>query len=186
MSVICQKIFWTFEQKERWLNEMSRRGLHLVAARWLWRYDFVENPDLRYVYHMEYVPEISFSKRSDRFLKLLRDSGFRYLYAVGDFGFSVQEYTPDVWTAPLYRQKHYARIAERAWIQLGFAAAFLAVDSASILQMNMRYAPLDWYGVYAAIMLFYAVNAVSNIVLALRGRKEAKADLLAESAAKKG
>jgi hypothetical protein len=189
MKTTYRKVFWTFEQKELWLNEMSRKGLHLTSARWPWHYDFVENPALRYVYHVEYIPKLSFTDRGDRYLMFLRDSGFLYLPTSVDFSFSIREYSQDVYTAPQYRQKHYARIAETLWWPFG-AAALGINNYVMFLQNNMGDRLAAGYHIFWAIILcifiFGIAQAVSNLVPALRGWKEAKAELIGESAVEKG
>jgi Protein of unknown function (DUF2812) len=66
---------WQDEAQERWLAEMSRKGLHLMEPQSLGRYLFVEGPAREYAYRLDFNKD----KPSDAYLQLIQDAGWEHL-----------------------------------------------------------------------------------------------------------
>ncbi|MEK3889131.1 DUF2812 domain-containing protein [Bacillus sp. FSL K6-3431] len=62
----------SIEKEEKWLTEMSRKGLHLKQYR-LFTYYFDEYPDESYIY------QIDFREADDDYFQLYQDAGWQYV-----------------------------------------------------------------------------------------------------------
>jgi hypothetical protein len=169
----CWKFFWTFEQKERWLNEMSQKGLRVAAARFFGCYDFVESFGEPYVYNLEYFPLIRIGDGQTLFRVFLREHGWRYVPMPGEYSLSVRVGAPDLAVQARYGRKHYLGLAKAFLPRVLFVVLLVFGDIvrsgqiASALQTSY-----EWHFVPSAVSCLVAVfcaHAVSNLVLALRG-----------------
>jgi len=71
---------WQDEQEEKWLEEMSERGFHLVKPGFFGRYEFRKGAPNRYVYRLDFLTN---SQQKKDYLQLFADAGWEY---VGEFG----------------------------------------------------------------------------------------------------
>ncbi len=53
------RFFWTYqhEEEEKWLNDLSKDGLHLSGKSSFLRYNFENDPGPMYVYRLDYNPD---------------------------------------------------------------------------------------------------------------------------------
>ena len=77
METSCRKTFWTFEQKERWLDSMSSNGYQLIYSRAFGRYYFELDQEKQNQYRVS--PTFFPSEAAPQFLlndgwSLLQDS----------------------------------------------------------------------------------------------------------------
>ncbi len=63
-----------YEKEEKWLNEMSARGLHLIAASAI-RYEFEEGVRGEYVYRLELLEYLPSHPESAAYLRFLEETG---------------------------------------------------------------------------------------------------------------
>ncbi|SHF72160.1 DUF2812 domain-containing protein [Ornithinibacillus halophilus] len=75
MTIKKFKIFLAsnIEKEEKWLTEMSNKGLHLTKYR-LMTYYFEEDPNNSYVYQTDFRPEAD-----EDYFQLYRDAGWEYV-----------------------------------------------------------------------------------------------------------
>jgi hypothetical protein len=71
---------WQDEQEEKWLEEMSERGFHLVKPGTFGRYAFRKGEPKRCVYRLDFLAN---SQQKEDYLQLFADAGWEY---VGEFG----------------------------------------------------------------------------------------------------
>lgn len=74
MKYVVRKIYWDYEKEEKWLNEMSAKGLALVDYSWC-RYVFVETPKNEYTYRIELLENLSTHAESIAYIKFLEENG---------------------------------------------------------------------------------------------------------------
>lgn len=67
-----------FEKEEKWLNEMSAKGLNLIAASGM-RYEFEEGGRGEYVYRLELLPYLPAHPESAAYLKFLEETGVEHI-----------------------------------------------------------------------------------------------------------
>ncbi len=73
------KFFWAWDddKEERWLEEMSREGLHLIALDGPFLYRFERGEPLRYAYRMDY--QTSREKDLANYRSIFEDAGWQLI-----------------------------------------------------------------------------------------------------------
>ncbi len=76
MKHIIRKWFWAwdFDKEEKWLNEMSSKGLHLTGVSFC-RYVFEEGNPGEYAYRLELLDNMPSHVQSIQYIKFLEDTG---------------------------------------------------------------------------------------------------------------
>jgi len=69
---------WDYDKEEKWLNEMSKKGLQLVHPGFL-RYVFEENTKDQYVYRLELLNNLPSHPESESYIRFLEDTGAEYV-----------------------------------------------------------------------------------------------------------
>lgn len=72
---------WDFEKEEKWLNEMSAKGLQLVAVG-LCKYVFEEGEKGEYAYRLELLKETPSNPESTSYIRFLEETGVEYIGSV--------------------------------------------------------------------------------------------------------
>lgn len=122
------KFFWNSDKEEKWLDEMSARGLGLISYSW-GRYEFEEIVRGKYQYRIELLNRLPSDPTSIAYLKFLEETGvdcvgsqMRWVYLrkkTSDGAF-------DLFSDLDSKLKHYTRIAQLwAFITAGNLIAFL-------------------------------------------------------------
>lgn len=106
------KLFYDYEMEEKWLNEMSAKGLHMIYYSWA-QYIFEEDSHKQYQYRIELLKERVSNPESLVYINFLKEndieqvaSYMRWVYlrkdvANGDF---------DLYTDKASKIVHYGRI----------------------------------------------------------------------------
>lgn len=83
MRLTKYKLFfaWNYEKEEKWLNEMSAKGLQLVDAG-ICRYVFEENAKDKYVYRLELLNNVPSHAESVSYIRFLEETGVEYIDSV--------------------------------------------------------------------------------------------------------
>ena len=112
MKYIVRKAFYDFEKEEKYLNDMSARGMAFTDYSWC-RYVFEDAPPGKYVYRLELLENPANHPESMNYIKFMEESGveivsyymrwvyFRKKAADGPF---------DIYTDLDSRIVHYTRI----------------------------------------------------------------------------
>jgi len=74
MKTIIWKAYYNYEKEEKWLNEMSAKGLALTDYSWA-RYVFKEEPNNLYTYRIELLEKFSKHPESQNYIKFLEENG---------------------------------------------------------------------------------------------------------------
>jgi len=173
MKYIYRKIFFDYENEERWLNEMSKKGLMLSDFTW-GKYTFEEcKPDM-YIYKMELLKEPYDSPESMDYITALESSGveviasqMRWIYMrkrKSDGPFE-KEYDRD------FRSKHYEKVFLMSFI---FMIINIAIGISNILIFDRT----D-YGIFSLMIgiimvLIGCVVGYSNVIPIYKKLKKIK------------
>ncbi len=65
---------WSHDKEEKWLNEMSKKGLHLVKTGFC-KYVFEENQEKQYIYRLELLKQNIKQDEKESYLDFLRETG---------------------------------------------------------------------------------------------------------------
>lgn len=144
---------WRESEQEQWFQEMSRKGLHLLAAEFLGPHSFIPGPPQDLVYRWSAVP----SGEREQFKQLYFDAGWKI--ASVNVGFicwckPAAEAGTEVFTDTAARRSHKFKLM----LWLGGVAAISAVaalpgpEDASMFSRALRAAAAMWFG-YAAVRL---------------------------------
>lgn len=74
MKQVIWKVYYDYEKEERWLNDMSARGLAMVDYSWC-RYVFEEAPQGQWIYRIELLEQLANHPESVAYLRFLEESG---------------------------------------------------------------------------------------------------------------
>lgn len=84
MRKTIRKLFWgwDFDKEEKWLNEMSAKGLCLVSVGFC-QYDFEPCLPGEYTIRMEFLEKLPGNPESEQYIKFIEDTGAQQ---VGSYG----------------------------------------------------------------------------------------------------
>lgn len=88
MRKTVRKLFWLwqFEKEERWLAQMSARGLALAAVGWC-RYDFDECEPGEYSIRLELLDHRPSHPESQQYIRFVEETGAQYLGSVNSWAY---------------------------------------------------------------------------------------------------
>lgn len=72
---------WNYEKEEKWLNEMSAKGLQLVSTS-LFTYIFEEGPTREYHYRLELLNHVPSHPESIAYIRFLEETGVEYIGSI--------------------------------------------------------------------------------------------------------
>lgn len=80
MRRIVYKLFsiGAFEKEEKWLNEMSAKGMQLVSVGFC-RYEFEQGTPGKYVYRLELLDSLPSSAESVAYIKFIEETGVEHI-----------------------------------------------------------------------------------------------------------
>ncbi|MEI7885259.1 MAG: DUF2812 domain-containing protein [Clostridia bacterium] len=78
MKHIVRKAYWDYEKEEKWLNEMSAKGLALTDYAWC-RYTFTDTPNNEYIYRIEFLENLPTHPESMAYIKFLEENGVEFV-----------------------------------------------------------------------------------------------------------
>lgn len=74
MKYVVRKAFWDYEKEEKWLNEMSAKGMALTDYSWC-RYVFEETAPAQYTYRIDLLHNEPTNPESVAYIRFLEESG---------------------------------------------------------------------------------------------------------------
>lgn len=74
MKHIVRKAYWNYEKEEKWLNEMSAKGMALTDYSWC-RYVFTETSNNEYTYRIELLENLPTHAESIAYIRFLEENG---------------------------------------------------------------------------------------------------------------
>jgi len=129
MKYVVHKAYWDFEKEERWLNEMSARGMAFTDYSWC-RYVFTDAPNNQYIYRIELLENLPSHPESMAYLRFLEESGVEVVSSYMRWVYlrkPASEGPFDLYTDIDSKIQHYKRI-NCFWMVLmivEFVAAFM-------------------------------------------------------------
>ena len=74
MNHIVHKIYYNYEREEKWLNEMSSKGMAFTNYS-PWKYVFTESQKNEYTYRLELLENVPTHPKSIKYIKFLEETG---------------------------------------------------------------------------------------------------------------
>lgn len=112
MKHVVRKLFWDYEKEEKWLNEMSAKGLALSDHSWC-SYVFTETPNNEYTYRIELLDNMPTHLESIAYIKFLEENGVECISTYVRWVYlrkKSSEGAFDIYTDLESKIKHYKRI----------------------------------------------------------------------------
>lgn len=78
MKKIVRKAYWNYEKEEKWLNEMSAKGLALTDYSWC-RYVFAECTPGEYIYRIELLKNSSKHLESQKYISFMEENRIEHV-----------------------------------------------------------------------------------------------------------
>lgn len=107
------RLFLDFEKEEKWLNEMSAKGLNFVNYSFP-RYSFEEGKPGEYTYRLELLEQFPSHAESKAYIKFMEENGIECVdtfFSWAYFRKKTSDGPFDIYTDRSSRIKHYKRIA---------------------------------------------------------------------------
>lgn len=107
------KLVLDFEKEEKWLNELSAKGLHMIHYGFPGRYVFEEGKPGEYIYRLELLENLPSQAESKVYLSFIEESGAEVVATFGRWVYFRKEAADgpfDVYTDSKSRYNHYKRI----------------------------------------------------------------------------
>jgi hypothetical protein len=112
MKHIVRKAYWDFEKEEKWLNEMSAKGMALTDYSW-WRYVFIETSNNEYTYRIELLENKPTHAESIAYIRFLEENGVECVATYSRWIFlrkKSSEGSFDIYSDIDSKIKHYKRV----------------------------------------------------------------------------
>lgn len=129
MKTTIYKPYYDYEKEEKWLNEMSAKGLALIDYSF-YRYVFEDCKPGEYVYRIELLEHVPSHPESRTYIEFLEQSGVEHIASYVRWVYFRQktENEPfDLYTDIDSRIKHYGRI-NTLWFTLACAELMIAIS----------------------------------------------------------
>lgn len=152
MKHIVRRAFFDYQKEEKYLNEMSAKGLALINYTWC-RYVFQDAPKGEYIYRIELLENPVNHPESQNYIKFMEETGVEFVASYHRwiyFRRKAAEGGFDIYSDIKSRIKHYKRIR----VQFMFIMLLnLAIGLLNILYGNMQ-TSMGIYPVNAYIAIF--------------------------------
>jgi hypothetical protein len=142
MKYIVRKAYWDFEKEEKWLNEMSAKGMALTDYSWC-RYVFTETPNNEYTYRIELLVSKPTNAESIAYIRFLEENGVECVATYNRWVFlrrKSSEGSFDIYSDVESKITHYNRINilwnRTMWIEFMAGIINLVVG---IVNLNIGY-----------------------------------------------
>jgi hypothetical protein len=174
MKHIVWKAYYNYEKEEKWLNQMSAKGLAMTDYSWC-RYVFEEAPNNEYIYRLELLNQLPSHPESRAYLRFLEESGVEHIASYMRWVYlrkKTIEGPFDLYTDIDSRIQHYQRIL-LLWnvlmmVELSIGAVYLIHFATNYFQEGT----LDWIRLIGG--LFFAALGFFFFKLGSPHRKQVK------------
>ena len=164
-----KKVIWRpyldYEKEEKWLNEMSAKGLAMTNYTWC-RYTFEECDPGAYIYRLEFLNHLPNNPESERYIRFMEENGVEYVASYFRWVYFRKKAANgifDIYSDIDSRIRHYKRILA-LWIPLCCADFAIGVIN---LIIGLSSSPLN---LSAALLLIVLVGIIAYQCLKI-GRK---------------
>lgn len=117
MKHIIRKAYWNYEKEEKWINEMSAKGLAMVDYSWC-RYVFVDAEPGEYTYRIELLPQHAGHIESKKYIEFLESTGAEHVASYMRWIYCRKKTVDgpfDLFSDIDSRIKHYQRVSVFWW-----------------------------------------------------------------------
>ena len=139
MKHIVWKAYWDYEKEEKWLNEMSAKGMALSDYSWC-RYAFEETQNNKYTYRIELLKNLPKHPESIAYIRFLEESGVECIATYMCWVYlrkKTSEGSFDIYTDIDSKINHYKRIYA-LWNTLMFIEFAAGLPNLSIGLINLN------------------------------------------------
>ncbi len=154
MKHIVWKAYWNFEKEEKWLNEMSAKGLALHSYSWC-RYVFEESPRGEYIYRIELLDQLVSHPESQAYIRFVEETNiecvatyWRWVY----FKKNASDGAFDLYSDYDSRIAHYKRI-NLLWVTLMISEFLIGFSNLGIGIINVVKYDLSYINLVFGVLL---------------------------------
>jgi hypothetical protein len=161
MKEIIWKPYWNYEKEERWLNEMSSRGLAMCDYSWC-RYVFEDKPKGEYIYRIELLEHRARHPESRKYIEFLEETGVEFVSSYMNWVYFRKKAADgpfDLYSDIDSKIRHYKRVSA---LWLFFAGLEFFVGA-----MNVAIGFIEPSGTSANIILGFGLLAIFAMFLTL-------------------
>jgi len=168
MSTSIWKAFWDYQKEERWINELSAKGLAMTKYTWM-HYTFEDSTPGEYIYRIELLDNDPKQKDSVAYLDFLKQSGVEHISSYMRWVYLRKKAADgpfEVYTDIDSRLAYLKRVS-RYWLALGIAFIVLALSQVAFIINGISSGSHIWIvnviafviaGVAAAIFIFMSAR----------------------------
>lgn len=101
-----------FEKEEKWLNEMSAKGMQLVSVGFF-RYEFEQGTPSEYIYRLEFLDKLPLNAESVAYIKFMEETGVDHIGSFFRWAYFRKKTTDgpfELYSEISSKIKHYKRI----------------------------------------------------------------------------
>lgn len=174
MKTIIRKAYWNYEKEEKWLNEMSVKGLALTEYSWC-RYVFADCQPGEFIYRIELLEHLPSHPESTKYINFMEENGVEHIASYNRWVYFRKRSTDgvfDIYSDIDSKIKHYQRI-HLLWFIL--ALAELSVGFSNIvIGFAFRAIPHTLFPINITLGYIVAVIGLLLLGLSLPLRKKIK------------
>ncbi|MCL6625020.1 MAG: DUF2812 domain-containing protein [Alicyclobacillus shizuokensis] len=165
---------WNYEKREKWFDRMSAQGLHLQQPG-LFLNTFVRDDQVRYVYRLDYQPQLRKPALQGDYVTLFQDAGWEHLGQCAGWHYFRQPWQPGreqkLYTDRTSLLQHYKRIQHVLGILLLAEIAVLGTSGTNLLIVMPRTGLNLWLTVVPVLAVYAAVVVLLGYGWVKMGRK---------------
>jgi len=133
MKTIIRKAYWNYEKEEKWLNDMSAKGLALTDYSWC-RYAFTDSRPGEYIYRIELLKNLPSNPESRKYLQFMEENGVEHIASYMRWVYFRKKAADgafDIYSDAESRIQHYKRVS-LLWLILGLAELVIGLSNLAL------------------------------------------------------
>jgi hypothetical protein len=170
MKHVIRKPYWNYEKEEKWLNDMSARGLALSDYSWC-RYVFEEALKGEYIYRIELLEHRAAHPESQNYIRFLEEAGVEFVTSYMRWAYFRKKAADgpfDLYSDIDSKIAHYKKVFT-FWLTLGIAELAIVLSNVSLGIKHWGNSALNM-----VLGVFLTVVGVLLLTVALPLRKKIK------------
>lgn len=174
MKHIVWKAYWDFEKEEKWLNEMSAKGLALSSYSWC-RYVFEEKPRGEYIYRIELLDQFVSHPESQSYVRFLEETGIECVATYMRWAFFRKKASDGAFDlySDIDSQIAYLRKVNVFWLTFMFIELMLGISNiVRVLDQIIQGEVVPFGHLFVGVLVLFV--AVSFYLLGRKIRKKIK------------
>ncbi len=133
MKHVIRKPYWNYEKEEKWLNDMSAKGLALCDYSWC-RYVFEEAPKGEYIYRIELLEHWAPHPESQNYIRFLEEAGVEFVTSYMRWAYFRKKAADgpfDLYSDIVSKIAHYKKVFT-FWLTLALAELAIGLSNVSL------------------------------------------------------